>query len=262
MKTIKIKPVLVESKAPIKIGSIVKREKSTPWFDDKLNIRIEKLARNKNSNLIWSNDYWKHHQLIFVSDSPGDKINFGDLFYCSDNTNFAHILICSGHSGKDYVKSPSSNEYGYADWPVEYCKKVVAISTKIPNEDFSLKVPLIPDDYIQQYVDDFNSGTVKYVEVEAIKIRKRISILDGKITNVGVWGYSIQPLLSNGYVSIKKGGEICYSSAEISLVLLFLFFCLIGASYFIWPLKIIACIWAAVGIFYIVLRIKHQTYGN
>ena len=72
--------------------------------------------------------------------TSGDKINVGDWFYCSDNTNYAYIFKCIGLTEDTHLRVSNKNVFGgyggdcknypYGDWSIEYSHKIVG-STKM-----------------------------------------------------------------------------------------------------------------------------------
>ena len=71
------------------------------------------------------------NQYYLTSD---DKINIGDWFYCSDNTNYAHIFKCIGLTDDTHLQVSSKN--GYGDWDIDYSFKIVASTKKLNGVKF------------------------------------------------------------------------------------------------------------------------------
>lgn len=69
-----------------------------------------------------------------------DEIKTGDWFYCSDNTNYAHIFKCIGITEPEHLQVSNANIFGgygpgngssYGDWFKYYSKKIIASTKKL-----------------------------------------------------------------------------------------------------------------------------------
>ena len=128
MKTHKVRPILIPTN----------KEVHTIYMIDNLEYHIDKKL---SLNAI-------EQQLILVS-LEDKKIEIGDKFYCSDNTNYAHILTCSGYTNDTHLQAKSNNKYGYGDWNICYSKKVIATQEQLSTE------------LIEQLVDEYNNNGMK-----------------------------------------------------------------------------------------------------
>jgi hypothetical protein len=90
----------------------------------------ENVATNNDNMLVeLENEYYI---------ASNDKINVGDWFYCSDNTNYAYIFKCIGLTDDTHLQVSNenifggygSNDGGYGDWDIDYSHKIIA-STKM-----------------------------------------------------------------------------------------------------------------------------------
>ena len=91
----------------------------------------DKIINNEDMLVELENEYYI---------TNGDKINIGDWFYCSDNTNYAYIFKCIGLTEDTHIQVSNENIFGgyggdfknhpYGDWSIEYSHKIVG-STKM-----------------------------------------------------------------------------------------------------------------------------------
>lgn len=124
----------------------------------------------------------EYKQLILISLDPDEKIENGDMYIRYHNNN--------DRVGKYIFTSP-------IEWCHKYkYRKVIAFSDKSINAPFGgqdiFDFPLIPDSYIHQFIEEYNKGEVKNVEINMEYVNKPMSDL-----------FLIQiPLIINGCVDI------------------------------------------------------------
>lgn len=171
MKTMKVRPVLIESKdyAEGDIGIHI--------TDNSLQIMQRKILGNKFFD---TKDGSPAHgivipqQLIFIS--LEDKIEVGDKIY--DKTT-------------NSIRTAKNDTEGFKDYYFTF-SKIIALQ------------PQIPLTYIQQFIEEYNTGNIKDVEIE-MKVRT-----DFKDMIDAIDGNAYEPKLTDGFVTIvnKKSGLI------------------------------------------------------
>ena len=149
MKTIKCRPVLIESKEPTNIFLF------------------------PNNKLFWNNEEGVFKQLIFIS-LEDDKIKEGDLFYTGKS-----IKICAKYDDCLGYYTDDGNTFLYIQ---PNHRKVITLQ------------PQIPETYIQQFIEEYNNGEVKDVEIEMEE--------DGDCEIGGREYINYLPKLTNGFVTI------------------------------------------------------------
>ena len=102
--------------------------------------RVKNFGKFINENVITNNaDMLVELENEYYITSNG-KINVGDWFYCSDNTNYARIFKCIGLTDDTHLQVSNENIFGgyggdfknhpYGDWNIECSHKIVG-STKM-----------------------------------------------------------------------------------------------------------------------------------
>ena len=129
----RVRPVFIESKEPTQIIG---------WKG-----KLE-YADDTKSQLM--DEYYK---LYLVSLT--EEIAVGDYFICSDNTNYTHLLKCSGHTGTTHLKAKSDNQFGYGDWPVCYSRKVAVGHHQISVDD------------IKRFITEYNTYAESDIHIDA-----------------------------------------------------------------------------------------------
>ncbi len=196
MKTKLVRPVLVESNNPVQIGSIMKYIKLFPFHDDDVDKPVGSLVLNKNFNIVSSNQYWKHCQLILIS-LEDDKIEEDAL-----------VLVDGGLGRIGLDKFQNNVKYSIRP------KKVIATQSQLSPE------------YIQQFIEEYNKGEVKDFKIEmedrfgycakcnAYQFASFITCnyrpsCGGKIIQKD------EPKLTNGYVTIVNKEVPTYTEEEV-----------------------------------------------
>lgn len=180
MKTITVRPILVESKEP------------TDLF-------IGKTYRVLHYNNPTPEEIFKHYQQLILISLEDEKIEIGDLFYSiyrkrvsratrieEDGTVIFDDVLCENSF------PPSSNS--------TTIKKVIATQDQLSPE------------LIQQLLDEYNSEGMKDFEIEMDLIQ---TIKKG----VGKYDhperYKWEPKLTNGFVTVVKKEPILYTEEEV-----------------------------------------------
>lgn len=160
---------------------LVETKESTNIFKDHTGLFHSNLnlqtGHSINSSVIGYN-------LILISLDPNEKIEVGDKYYDSHND-----LILAATAQSDH------NVYQY--------KKVIATQFQLPEE------------YIQRFVEGYNSGNIKDVEIEMEGILPPVG---GQTCGGGAVVYFIgyKPKLTNGFVTIvDKKESILYTEEEV-----------------------------------------------
>ena len=116
------------------------------------------------------------YKLILISLDPDEKIEVGDMFYDTYSKNIGKATVNFGRVGDDHAK------------------KIIATQFQLSPE------------YIQQFIEEYNKGEVKDVEIEMEYNEDRI--VDGK--DIGDYRVS----LTNGFVTIIEKKLILYTEED------------------------------------------------
>jgi hypothetical protein len=154
------------------------------------------IFRKKGSDLLEYELYNKYqgayigYQLIFISLNPDEKIEKGDLFYDTHSKIINNASVNFGRIGNDSAK------------------KVMATQDQIPEE------------YIQQFISEYNENNVNDVKIECEELCKygRIILPKSPYNNESNSDMSIyfnRPKLTNGFISIKKNQERLLNISDI-----------------------------------------------
>jgi hypothetical protein len=168
METKLCRPVLVESKdSTTMIG----------WKN-----KIE-LINNSISQLVD-----KYYELILISLDPDEKIEVGNNFWYRNYK----LMTCTGLSKSGQILTNNEvakhNDYGH---PQSLSKKVIATQSQLSPE------------YIQQFIEDYNKGEVKDVEIEMIAMNEGYNKPeDYPFQEIDI------PKLTNGFVTIAEKSNI------------------------------------------------------
>lgn len=165
MKTMNVKPVLVESKEPTNL--LINTINGRLLFDCHDIIKI----------------HAKHQQLMLIGTTCKERIVIGDRFYCVEENNLSvGLYICD-------------NDNVYCANCLDVCHKVITQQSQIP------------ESYIQRFVEEYNKGEVKDVEIEMVET----FCVNGGLRPIGeLGGKGLQhhnhsfPKLTNGFITIVE----------------------------------------------------------
>lgn len=177
MKTKLCRPVLVETKEPANIF-----KDHTGLFHSNLNLQT---GHSINSSVIG-------YKLILISLDPNEKIEIGDewIYICPINDidygDKCEAIVTNNLKSNWFDKLHDRPNY----------KKVIAPQSQLSEE------------YIQKFVEEYNSGNVKDIEIK----------MDGNYAHEygGYYVETITPKLTNGFVTIVNNKEpILYTEEEV-----------------------------------------------
>lgn len=140
----------------------------------------------------------KVYELILISLDPNEKIEVDDFYIAFGNAG-TFLLQCKEACNGFLV---STDQYKYP-FDTYKCKKVVVRQSQLPEE------------YIQRFVEEYNSGNVKDVEIEMEGILPPVG---GQTCGGGAVVYFIgyKPKLTNGFVTIVDNKEpILYTEEDM-----------------------------------------------
>lgn len=175
MKTKLCRPVLIEDKNII-------QDFPENEYRDYLSLFISKHPNSKASLSLERQqgfmDKINPQQLILISLKPNEKVENSDLIYWESKI----------YNGKDFIEMRYPV---YSDF-----FKVIATQDQIPPE------------YIQQFIEEYNKGKVKDVEIEMFE--PTLYTEDGLD-----YKDNIQPKLTNGFITIVEKKSITYTEEEV-----------------------------------------------
>lgn len=173
MKTLKCRPVLIDSK-----------DKSSVLVLDDNSHKLNLCEPNEAA--------WGHKQLILISLDLDEKIKVGDTFLADDRNTIHDKPIYSIQRCKAI-----QNEWIFGDdsdlgYNPDWSKKVIATQSQLSPE------------YIQQFIEEYNKGEVKDVEIKMEESLTKVYDNIGGHSG-GHWEPNgFQPKLTNGFVTIVE----------------------------------------------------------
>lgn len=131
-------------------------------------------------------DDTEYYQLVFISADPKEKINVGDVY------------LMEGELMNPCIDQKEADRCNNHPHIAPHCTKVIVTQDQIP------------ESYIQRFVDEYNKGKVKDVELEMITMNKGYNKEnDAPYQEVHI------PKLILGHVSISDKTPILYTEDEV-----------------------------------------------